>query len=235
MRGEDDRRAAGIDLAQEIPHGAADLDIDARGRLVEDQKPRLVHQGTRDHQTALHAAREAARYRVALVPQLQLLEVLLGALPRQLALDAVEPRLVDDDGLRRLEHVEVDFLRHDADAGLGRLELALDVVAEDADATGCLVHQRGDDADERGLTGAVGTEQREEVALLDVEVDATQRLDTILVSLDETADRQRIHRARRLARGSARSLRGEAAMLGGELHSVFARNSSAGAEFARRS
>ena len=33
---------------------------------------------------------------------------------------------------RRLEHVEVDFLRHDADAGLGRLELAVDVVAEHA-------------------------------------------------------------------------------------------------------
>ena len=118
---------------------------------------------------------------------------------RQLALDAVEARLVDDDGLRRLEHVEVDFLRHDADAGLGRLELAVDVVAEHADAAGRLVHQRGDDADQRGLAGAVGTEQREEIALLDVEVDALQRLDTILVGLDETADRQRIHRAREVS------------------------------------
>ena len=51
---------------------------------------------------------------------------------RQLALDAVEARLVDHDGLRRLEHVEVDFLRHDADAGLRRFELPVDVVAEDA-------------------------------------------------------------------------------------------------------
>ena len=36
--------------------------------------------------------------------------------------DAVEARLVDDDGQRRLEHVEVEFLRHHADAGLGRFE-----------------------------------------------------------------------------------------------------------------
>ena len=40
----------------------------------------------------------AARDALALVPQLQLLEVFLGALARQAALDAVEAGLVDDDG-----------------------------------------------------------------------------------------------------------------------------------------
>jgi ABC-type multidrug transport system ATPase subunit len=42
---------------------------------------------------------------------LQLPEVLLRALPRQAALDSIETRLIDDDRQRRLEHVEVDFLR----------------------------------------------------------------------------------------------------------------------------
>ena len=59
---------------------------------------------------------------------------------------------------------------------------------------GGLVDERGDDADQRGLAGAVGAEQREEIALLDVEVDALQRLDAVLVGLGESAYRECIHR-----------------------------------------
>ena len=56
VRGQDDGRALLVDLAQELPHRAADLDVDARGGLVEDQQARLVHQRARDHQPPLHAA-----------------------------------------------------------------------------------------------------------------------------------------------------------------------------------
>ena len=59
-----------------------------------------------------------------------------------------------------------------------------------------LVHQRGDDADQRGLARAVGAEQREEIALLDVEVDALQRLHAVLVDLGESAYRECIHERR---------------------------------------
>ena len=61
VRRQDDRRALLVDLAQEDPHAAADLDVDARGRLVEDQEARLVHQRARDHEPPLHAARQRAR------------------------------------------------------------------------------------------------------------------------------------------------------------------------------
>ena len=70
-----------------------------------------------------------------------------------------------------------------------------------------LVDQRGDDADERGLAGAVRPEQREEIALLDVEVDAFQGLHAILVGLDEAADGERIHRARKAYHGGCDSRR----------------------------
>src|ERR1700680_1504547 len=56
MRGEDDGGTAGVDVAQELPHRASDLDVDAGGRLIEDQQLRLVHQRARDHEPALHAA-----------------------------------------------------------------------------------------------------------------------------------------------------------------------------------
>ena len=75
---------------------------------------------------------ERPRAILSFVPELQLLQVFFGALARDVARDAVETGLVDDDGVRRLELVEVELLRHDADAGLGRFELAVDVVAEDA-------------------------------------------------------------------------------------------------------
>ena len=88
--------------------------------------------------------------------ELQQRQVFLGAFARQRPLDAVEPGLVDQDGLRRLELVEVDFLRHDADAGLRGFELAIEVVAEHAHRARRLVDQRSEDADERGLAGAVG-------------------------------------------------------------------------------
>ena len=56
------------------------------------------------------------------------------------------------------------------------VERAVDVVAEYRDLAAALGDERHDDADGGGLAGAVRPEQREEVALLDVEVDAAQRL-----------------------------------------------------------
>ena len=56
------------------------------------------------------------------------------------------------------------------------------------------------------LPAPFGPEQREEIALLDVEIDALQRLDAVLVGLDEAADGERIHRARK---GNTRGPRAE--------------------------
>ena len=43
------------------------------------------------------------------------------------------------------------------------------------------------------LPAPFGPEQREEIALLDVEVDALERLDAVLVGLGESANRECIH------------------------------------------
>src|ERR1019366_4293264 len=109
VRGQDDRSAPGIDVAQKIPHRAPYLDIHARSRLIEDQQARLVH--------------EPARGTVPLVPELQLPQIALGTRSRLGTLDAVEAGLVHHDGHRALELVEVQLLRHHADARLGPIEL----------------------------------------------------------------------------------------------------------------
>jgi len=66
--------------------------------------------------------------------------------------------------------------------------LRVDVEAEDADRAAGLVDERGDDADRGRLAGAVRPEQREEVALLDDEVDALQGFAAGLVDLAQIFD-----------------------------------------------
>ncbi len=196
MRGQNDGRSLVVDIAQELPHRAANLDIDAGGRLIQYQQLRFVHQRSSDHEAPLHAAGERAGDRMAALPQLQLLEIFLGSLLRERPRYAVEAGLVHHDREQRLEHVEIDLLRHDADAGLRHLELAIHVVAEDLDDAAGLVDQRGDDADDGGLAGAVRTEQREKIALRDLEIDAFERLDAVLVDLGELAKDEGVHRSR---------------------------------------
>jgi hypothetical protein len=196
VRGQDDGRPLIVDLAEEVPHRPADLDVDAGGRLVEDQKPRFVHQRARDHEAPLHSARERACDGIAAVPELQLLQVFLRALLGKPPRNAVEARLVHDDREHRLEHVEVDFLRHDADAGLRQLELAVEVVSEHLDRAAGLVDERGDDADRGRLARAVRTQEREEIALRHGEVDTLECLDAVFVDLGELSKDEGVHRSR---------------------------------------
>src|SRR6185437_1577044 len=107
--------------------------------------------------------------------------------------DAVKAGLVDDYGVRRLELVEVELLRHYANASLGSLQLPIDIVPKNASGTAGLIDEGGDDTDERRFTGAVGAEKREEIALLDIEVHALERLYPVFVGLGQSANRQCIH------------------------------------------
>jgi hypothetical protein len=68
---------------------------------------------------------------------------------------------------------------------------------------GALGHERGDDADRSGLAGPVRAEQREEISGIDVEVDALQRLDPVLVGLGKLAQGKGVHEAARADEGPA--------------------------------
>ena len=58
MGGEDDGDAALAEAPDQLPHVAAQLDVDAGGRLVEEQDVGLVAERLGDHHPALHAARQ---------------------------------------------------------------------------------------------------------------------------------------------------------------------------------
>ena len=101
--------------------------------------------------------------------------------------------MIQQDGRHRLELIEVDFLRHEADAGLGDRQLPVDVVAKHLDLAARLVHERGDDTDRSRFAGAVRPEQREEFTLLHLQVDAFQRLHAVRVSLRQLLEFEGFH------------------------------------------
>ena len=151
------------------PHIAAQVDVDAGGRLVEKQHVGLVAQRLGDHRPPLHAARQFDDSRVALVPQRKIAEQPLdicriGGAPEQPA--AVADRVQDGR-----ENIERDLLRHQADDPPGGAIVAHDVMAVDENPARSHRHRAADDADQRRLAGAVRAEEGENLAFGDLEVD----------------------------------------------------------------
>ncbi|MNH13041.1 hypothetical protein D3C79_726000 [compost metagenome] len=181
MGGEDDGDALLVQLGQKTPHRAAQFDIHTRRRLVEDQQARLMDQRPGNHQAPLHAARQRTRRHIALVPQTELGQILLGTLLGHLGRDAVVTGLGHNDVEGFFELVEVEFLRHHANAALERRRLAIEVIAKDAHRAAGLVDQGRENANGGGLAGAVGAEQGEKVTFGDIQVDTLEGLETVAV------------------------------------------------------
>ena len=147
-----------------------------------------MHQRARDQQTPLHAARQYPCLLVVLFPEAKLAEVFFRALPGQLVRHAVVTALGDDDVQHLLEQVEVDFLRYHAQVQLGGVGMGFHILAEDLDSAAGLANQGRDDANDRGLAGAIGPQQREEITLGDIKGNAVKRLVPVVVSFLEIAE-----------------------------------------------
>ncbi|MNP01486.1 hypothetical protein D3C76_933040 [compost metagenome] len=190
MGGEDDGDAFLVQLGEEAPHRTAQLDIDPGGRLVENQQARLMDQRPGNHQPTLHAPGQRTRLHIALVPQAQLGQVLLGAFLGQLGRDAVVTGLGHDDVEGLLELVEVELLGHHAQAALERRRFAVQIVAKHIDAAAGLVDQGREDANGGGFAGTVGAEQSEEITFGDVQINALEGLKAVAVGFGQLSDGQ---------------------------------------------
>src|SRR5205085_1565689 len=87
-----------------------------------------------------------------------------------------------------LERGDGELLRHEADHVARRAPVAEDVVTADRHRAGARRDDTADDVDERGLAGAIRAEQRENLALADLEVDVLQRVQARGVTLLEPGD-----------------------------------------------
>jgi len=75
--GQDNRDTLLAQPADHLPHVAPQLDVDAGGRLVEEQDLRLVRERLGDHHPPLHPSGERHDLAVSLVPEGELAEHLL--------------------------------------------------------------------------------------------------------------------------------------------------------------
>src|SRR5215213_6027681 len=195
VRREQDRRALGVDPLDVVPELEPQLDVDARGRLVEDQQPRPVHQRAREDQPPLHPARQRARAVVALGRERERVEQLGRALAPLAPRHAEVAAVIVERLLEREEPVEVEVLRRQPDRQ-PRLGVVVDgVVAEHADRARRRLREPRRAVDQRRLAGAVGPEQAEELTRADRQRDALESLRAGLVALVEVRDLQGGHHA----------------------------------------
>ena len=138
-----------------------------------------------DVEPPLHAAGVGLDPPVARVGEAEALERLGDPLAQRGAGDPVELAL--DDEVLAAGRVAVDavLLADDADRVADAHGLREHVVAGDAGAAGVGARERGEDPDGGGLAGAVGPEQAEDGAGLDLEVEPVERADVARVGLDE--------------------------------------------------
>ena len=172
----------------------AALQIDADGRLVEDDQARAVQQPGREVEAALHAAGEAAHRlaRSILQPgQRQRPLDPLGQLGAAQAVQAAEEAQVLPRGQIL---VQGQVLWHQADGAAGGERVARQIVTGHARAAPAGRDHAAHHRDGRGLAGAVGSEQAEDLALLDVQVEGTDSAQRAVV-LSQPPTLQERHRA----------------------------------------
>src|SRR5215469_2921350 len=109
MRGHDDGHAAGIDATQELPQLETQFDVHARGRLVEDEQLRFVHECASEGETSLHASRKHERHDASFVGELETFEQLMRARTRLRHPHTIVAALIEEDLFDREIAVEVEL------------------------------------------------------------------------------------------------------------------------------
>src|SRR5439155_1539057 len=173
VRVEQDGDAAAAKLLEQLADGAAPDRIERARRLVQEQERRRADQRLRDAEPLLHALRHllhAAATRIREADQPQQLVPLVRAAARS------------GEALVQLQHLvggiparEAEELREVAQRA-ARLARAGGQPADLGGAAGRADEAAGD-LDERRLAGAVGPEQSDQLALANLEIDPSERLD----------------------------------------------------------
>ena len=169
---DQDRLAQRPQLPEELPQLDPGPRVEARRRLVQEQDLGIVDQRMGQAEALLHAPREPLDVGLALVGEVdQLQEIADDPLPgggREAVAAGEEVEVLPDP------HVVVDpeRVRHEAEDATDLVGVPAHRPAGDLGLAGRRLEERGQDPEGRRLAGAVGPDQAEDLALLDVEVEA---------------------------------------------------------------
>src|SRR5712692_4782188 len=171
MRGDEKSDAMSRKFEEQIPKLAARDRIDARGGLVEEEKPGLVQHGAAEGQTllpaagklrgqAMHIGREAVEFDDFLDAALQ-----AGGLE---AVDAAIELQIFGDGKIV---VKTEILRHVADALANAFGFGAHIEAFDVSVATAERQKPREHFDDGGFPAAVGAEKAENFTFLDAKAD----------------------------------------------------------------
>ena len=169
------------------PHVGPDLRVEPGGGLVQEQHPRPVDQAHGDVEAPLHPAGVAAADPVGRLGQAEALQQLPHPAPQPGAAQAVhlplEGEVLPPGGLQ----VDPGPLGDQADGPAHPLGAGQHVDAGHAGLAAVGAGQGGEDLDRGRLAGAVGAEQAEHGAGLDLEAEPVQGADVLGVGLGQVA------------------------------------------------
>ena len=167
--GADQEGAAVVaQVAEPAPDGFGGAGVEREGGFVEQQQGGLVEQGAGEVESSAEAAGEGGAEVVGALGELEFAEQLDNAPGALGAGQSEEARVQVERLAERHQVVGGGLLEEDADAAAGGRAGRL---AEDAQSALLGIELAGDQAEDGALAGAVGAEQGDPAAGLDVEVD----------------------------------------------------------------
>ena len=178
------------EFGEQIAKADALFGVEAGGGLIDDEQLRVVEQGLRDADALLHASRESAQRAFADIVQIDEIEQLVDAATLRGGVESFDcgqvfKKFDGDSGSDRRRNPAAGSPSTAADC-VG-LMCQVRVIPQNA-ALGC-ARDGGEDAHERGLAGAVRTEQAEHAGP-QLKTEVTQRPNIAAILLAHALDAQ---------------------------------------------
>jgi len=175
VSGQQNRFAALVVFADDLPQKQTGLRVQAGAGLVEEKDLRVVHHGAGDRKALHHAAGEAANHLVGVIGELEAFEEGFGALGAFVRTETEIGAVEDKNFACGKREIKIRALGYHADQALDGDLFLPDIVLPDERLAGGWADPRGEDADSRRLAGAVGAEQSEDFSRPDVEGNSVKR------------------------------------------------------------
>ncbi len=172
MSGHDQRRAPRPLLAEVVAHVCGRDRIESSRWLVAEDPVGIVQRRPDEGHLLRHSARVRREHSVGSIGQLETLEQRRDTLPPRLLRNSVEVAEAVQVFERCVASIQPGLVRHDAEPGTNLVELGRQAQPIKLDQPGIRPENAAEAAQCRGLARTVLSKQDEDLAALDVQVDA---------------------------------------------------------------